>query len=189
VRRDLWGGEDQSIEHLFAIVVLDANPTFHLGRAVVEWQLGDHRYVIQRSPNGSSSWATINDGVRNTTGYTVTGLTNGTRDYFRVYARNAAGQSPASTVASAIPRTITFGAGGTYRVGIDIPAVLYRASGNSDPSTWCYWERLSGFSRDFDDIIANDFIDSPIAPFYVQILSSDVGFFTDPGCGTYTNIG
>ena len=60
-------------------------------------------YVIQRSPNGSSSWVTINDGVRSTTGYTVGGLANGTRYYFRVFARNVAGQSPASNTANAIP--------------------------------------------------------------------------------------
>ncbi len=62
-------------------------------------------YIIQRSPNGSSSWVTINDGVRSTTGYTVTGLANGTRYYFRVFARNVVGQSPASNTTSAIPRT------------------------------------------------------------------------------------
>jgi hypothetical protein len=66
------------------------------------WPITD--YIIQRSPNGWSSWATINDGVRNTTGYTVTGLANGTRYYFRVYARNAVGQSPASNIVSAVPR-------------------------------------------------------------------------------------
>ena len=44
-------------------------------------------YIIQRSPNGTSSWVTVNDGVRTTTIYTVAGLTNGTRYYFRVLAR------------------------------------------------------------------------------------------------------
>ena len=45
---------------------------------------------------------TINDGVRSTTGYTVAGLANGTRYYFRVFARNVVGQSPASNIANAI---------------------------------------------------------------------------------------
>jgi predicted phage tail protein len=63
-------------------------------------------YVIQRSPNGSSNWITINDGVRTTTSHTVTGLTNGTRYYFRVLAKNAEGNSNSSNVVSAMPRTV-----------------------------------------------------------------------------------
>ena len=41
-------------------------------------------YVVQRSPNGTTGWATISDGVNTNTTYTVTGLANGTRYYFRV---------------------------------------------------------------------------------------------------------
>jgi titin len=63
-------------------------------------------YIIQRSANGTSGWVTISDGVRTTTSYTVTGLVNGTRYYFRVLAKNATGSSPASNVVNAIPRTV-----------------------------------------------------------------------------------
>ena len=63
-------------------------------------------YIIQRSPNGTTGWATIGDGVSTARSYTVTGLTNGTRYYFRVFARNAAGTSTASNAVSAIPRTV-----------------------------------------------------------------------------------
>ena len=74
----------------------------------------DHDYIIQRSANGTTGWTTINDGVAPTTGYTVTGLTNGTRYYFRVLASNAAGNSGAPTTSPThspelrpSPRTLT----------------------------------------------------------------------------------
>ena len=63
-------------------------------------------YVIQRSPNGTTGWVTISDGVSTASAYTVTGLTNGSRYYFRVYARNAVGTSGPSNVANAIPRYV-----------------------------------------------------------------------------------
>ena len=74
-------------------------PTSNGGSAVTD-------YVVQRSPNGTTGWATISDGVNTNTAYTATGLVNGTRYYFRVFAHNAAGNSPVSNVANAIPRTV-----------------------------------------------------------------------------------
>ena len=56
------------------------------------------------------------------------------------------------------------------------------------PGTWtapggdgCYWERLAGFSGEFDDLIANDFGSSgPV----VEIDASDAGF-SSSDCGTW----
>ncbi len=44
------------------------------------------------------------------------------------------------------------------------------------------YERLSGFSGEFDDIIANNNADAPAV---VEIKSTDAGF-TSTGCGTWT---
>ena len=47
----------------------------------------------------------------------------------------------------------------------------------------CYWARLSGSSGEIDDIIANDFTDSPKV--IVTIKPSDQ-YFESEGCGTWT---
>jgi hypothetical protein len=76
--------------------------------------------------------------------------------------------------------TAPFGSG-TYIVGTDISAGTWQAPGGSS----CYWERLSGFSGEFEDIIANDFgSTSPI----VTIAAGDRGFKTSE-CGTWSKTG
>ncbi len=70
---------------------------------------------------------------------------------------------------------------GTHRVGTDIAPGTYRAPGGDA----CYWARLSGFSGEIDDVIANGgFNANPT----VTIASSDAGFETR-GCGTWTKAG
>ncbi len=56
---------------------------------------------------------------------------------------------------------------GVYEVGIDIEPGLYRLEGS------CYWERLAGFSGEFEDIIANN---NTNGVFRVEIQASDAGF-------------
>jgi subtilisin family serine protease len=63
-------------------------------------------YMIQRSASPTTGWATVSDGVGTATTYTVTGLTNGARYYFRVLAKNAMGTGAPSGVVSQIPRTV-----------------------------------------------------------------------------------
>jgi hypothetical protein len=71
---------------------------------------------------------------------------------------------------------------GTWIVGSDIAPGLWR---NDDSSALCLWQRLSGFSGEFDDIIASDLTEAVAT---VEISGSDVGFDA-VDCGTWTKIG
>jgi hypothetical protein len=70
---------------------------------------------------------------------------------------------------------------GTYEVGTHIEPGRYSNSGGDN----CYYERKSGFSQTFSDIIANDFGSTTAV---VEIRESDRGFSTR-GCGTWTKSG
>lgn len=79
----------------------------------------------------------------------------------------------------AIPAT-QFG-DGTYEVGTHIEPGRYSNSGGDN----CYYERKSGFTQTFSDIISNDFGSTTAV---VEIRESDRGF-TTRGCGTWTRAG
>lgn len=70
---------------------------------------------------------------------------------------------------------------GTQRVGEDIPAGTYRT--RRDPE-YCYWERLSGFSGEFEDVITNGL---SLHNQVVTILPEDAGFDSDQDCGIWTS--
>jgi len=71
---------------------------------------------------------------------------------------------------------------GFYTVGEEMAAGTWRSTGGGDS---CYWERLSGFSGDFDDIITNYFGSAGVT---VTISSSDKAFKAE-GCGTWEYLG
>ena len=68
-------------------------------------------YVIQRSGDGNT-WTTITDGTSSSTGFTVDGLSNGTRYFFRVAAVNALGTGSWSAVVQATPAGTAAAPGG-----------------------------------------------------------------------------
>lgn len=70
--------------------------------------------------------------------------------------------------------------GGHYQVGEEIGPGIWRNSHGES----CYWERLSGFSGELDDIISNGF-ESEVTT--VEISDTDTGFWSS-GCGTWTKI-
>lgn len=69
---------------------------------------------------------------------------------------------------------------GTWEIGVDFPAGIYRAAAYTDG---CYWARLRGFSGELADIITSDFGSGFQV---VTILASDAGFKSD-GCGDWTD--
>ena len=73
----------------------------------------------------------------------------------------------------------SFGAG-AFIVGVDIAPGTWRAAGGSS----CYWERLSGFGGELNEIVANGLGDAPAV---VTIAASDKGF-SSSGCGGWTKL-
>ena len=85
-----------------------------------------------------------------------------------------------TSTTAAPPEAFTFGSG-THQVGPDIPAGVYRNEGDRDG---CYWERLSGFSGEIGDVIANNFDN---VRQIVEIKATDAGFSTDSDCGIWSD--
>ncbi|NBW92416.1 MAG: hypothetical protein EBR53_08205, partial [Actinobacteria bacterium] len=74
-------------------------PAFNGGVAITD-------YVIEYSQD-ASTWTTFSDGTSTLRAATITGLTNGTAYYFRVYAVNSVGTSSASAPSSPVtPLTV-----------------------------------------------------------------------------------
>ena len=85
---------------------------------------------------------------------------------------------PSTSSTTSVDSYSVFG-DGTWVIGSDIQAGTYRSSKTGSD---CYWERLSGFSGELDDIVANGVTD---AIWVVEIASTDAGFSTER-CGTWT---
>jgi hypothetical protein len=58
-------------------------------------------YRVERSPDGTTDWVTVATTGQDVSGYSDTGLSPSTTYYYRVFATNAGGDSPASDVTSA----------------------------------------------------------------------------------------
>lgn len=64
---------------------------------------------------------------------------------------------------------------GTYLVGRDIAPGTYRGEAGTGVLDSCYWERLSGVSGEFSDLVAND---NAIGPYFVSVEDSDFALST-----------
>ena len=82
---------------------------------------------------------------------------------------------PIATPESTSSPKLGFGPG-TYEVSSEIQPGVYAGKVGTGPLDSCYWERLSGVSGEFSDLIAND---NAVGQFYVEILSTDKYFKID----------
>ena len=69
---------------------------------------------------------------------------------------------------------------GTFLVGSDIAPGRYRASAST---TWCTWERLSGFGGTAEEVVGRAALGG--SSFIVEITATDVGFSASGQCGTW----
>ena len=90
---------------------------------------------------------------------------------------------PVSGRGVAPPGTLTQFGPGKYLVNTDIVAGRYF----SDPTSGCFWERLSGLGGSTAEVIANEFIFDDPRQWIVDIAASDLAFNTDGECGTWFN--
>lgn len=77
----------------------------------------------------------------------------------------------------------TFGPG-TWRIGEQLPPGTYQTAGPQSGFPLCYWSRLSGFSGEFTEIIANDVAYGPAT---VAVAPGDAAFETS-GCQPWSRI-
>jgi titin len=96
----------------------------------ISWPVvpGAATYTIERSPNGSTGWTTLQASIAPISLNDV-GLLNGTNYYYRVTASNSAGSSPVSAVVSA-------------KTGLGSPALT--ASVNNYTSVVLNWNSVAG---------------------------------------------
>lgn len=140
--------------------------------------------VIAGSAPGLSNLAIVNTGMAPSLNATAPGGV-----YFvRVLAQNPYGSAPSNEVVVSIgggaptfpPVAPSIGPG-QWRVSLNVAPGRYF----TDPSPGCYWERQRGFSGSLSDVISNEFIGNDASQWIVDILPSDLGFETDPECGTW----
>jgi hypothetical protein len=109
---------------------------------------------------------------------TTTATTTGTTGPATTTTTPATTTTAVATTTTALPTTTlpepAFGAG-TLVVGEDVEPGVYE-TGIVEGLFGCYWERLSGLSGDFEEILANGNVANHDV---VEIMDGDVGFSTD----------
>ena len=117
-----WAGGVPGAPRLDTATVSGATPT----TVTLGWTQGVNSslvtdYTIEKSPDGTTGWTVVSEPVSTATSYTVTGLTTGVIQHFRVKAVNEVGTGAPSNVLSATPGLVVkldeFDRADTTRVG------------------------------------------------------------------------
>ncbi len=104
----------------------------------------------------------------------------------RVCAAKAQGKATVTKTVTTTPPPTTAFSDGTYVVGSQVAAGRYETVNAIGSGGLCYWERLSGFSGNPGEILANGI--ASYGRVIVDILATDAGF-TSSGCGSWTKVG
>ena len=91
------------------------------------------------------------------------------------------GDTPTGPLVPCPPKIYTFG-DGTHAIGGALPPGRYITAGNTSTTSFCYWERLSGFGGTLNEILSNEIINGQVI---VDIKPGDVGFRASR-CGTWS---
>lgn len=98
----------------------------------------------------------------------------------RTADRAAVVAKPTAVPGPPVPRANQIG-DGTWLVGREIKPGVYRSTAGK----LCYWERLSGLSGEYVDLIMNGGFRN--GPTLVEVLSTDYAFGSQ-GCGTWERV-
>ncbi|MEA3184333.1 MAG: hypothetical protein QOJ74_810, partial [Ilumatobacteraceae bacterium] len=162
-------------------------PTFHAGTYAVNSQIQPGRYVAETAASGcywervSGFGGTIDEIIANDfQGFTgrvmVDILASDAGFRFTAGCGLLKAYVPAGNpVGTIVP--------GNHVVGQHILPGTY----TTVAAQGCYWERDSSFEGTFEAVIANDYVSTAGSQF-VTIPASDVGFYTDADCGTWTHM-
>ncbi|MGP9020404.1 hypothetical protein ACT1U9_18630 [Streptomyces sp. BR1] len=130
-----------------------------------------------KDASGSTDAIIANDNVTGTSYVTVAAgdkifKTSGCKDWQLVDPK-----------ATGTPKTTLKGAGGMFKVGVDIAPGTYKSTGNTDDK--CYWERAKDASHGMDSIVANDNVTG------TAIVTIDAGdaYFKSNGCQDWVKTG
>ena len=140
-------------------------------------------YRVERSPDGLGGWITLATTGQDATTYSDTGLSPTTSYYYRVFATNAGGDSPASDVGSATTLTDPPGAPtavtamGVSSTEIDVTwsavasATGYRVERSPDGSTG--WLAVATTGQDVTTY--SDTGLSPTTTYYYRVFATNAG--------------